>query len=221
MTGAQRLAAAGVEIIKIMVLARWAGEVVLRYVKDAPLVGLSEQVKSLEDKKDLATLLTKAADGAENLNTKLGNIEGRLQELIIEQETLSRARDAASDRAGLPPFITNGRKKKVKLHKTSIDGMEFPPFLWRARCGFRFAFCGFTRHRTIKDFNVKTLCGTCFGQEEEEQDDSDSAGAASAGVSSSGSLSSSASSGGAPAAVQRNFPGDPPSMLGDVSEVSD
>ena len=50
-TGAQKLAAVGVEIIKIMVLARWSSEVVLRYVKDAPLVGLSEQVKTLEDKK--------------------------------------------------------------------------------------------------------------------------------------------------------------------------
>jgi len=44
-TGAQKLAATGVEIVKIMVLARWSSEVVLRYVEDAPHVGLSEQVK--------------------------------------------------------------------------------------------------------------------------------------------------------------------------------
>ncbi len=30
------LAALGVEIVKTMVLARWAGEAVLRYVVDAP-----------------------------------------------------------------------------------------------------------------------------------------------------------------------------------------
>ena len=39
-TGAQRLAALGVEVIKIMVSARWSGETVLRYVKDAPLENL-------------------------------------------------------------------------------------------------------------------------------------------------------------------------------------
>ena len=70
-TGAQRLAAARVEIIKMMVLARWSSEVVLRYVKDAPLIGLSDQVKTLEDKQDLARLLAKAADDAELLASKI------------------------------------------------------------------------------------------------------------------------------------------------------
>ena len=220
-TGAQRLAAAGVEIIKIMVLARWASEVVLRYVKDAPLVGLSEQVKTLEDKKDLAKLLEKAADGAENLNTKMSDIEGRLQKLIVEQETWASDREVANSQLGLPPFVTNGRTKKLKLHRSSVDGMEFPPYLWRAKCGFRFAFSGFTRHWTVQDFDVKTLCGTCFGQEVNIDDGNSSAESAEVESSSESSSGSSASCGGAPAAVRRNFPVAPPSIVDEVSEVSD
>lgn len=54
-TRAQRLAALGVDVVKIMVLARWAGESVLRYIRDAPLDNLPDEVKALEDKRNLLT----------------------------------------------------------------------------------------------------------------------------------------------------------------------
>ena len=47
--GAQRLATIGVEIAKIMVMARWAGSTVLWCVKEAPLANLSSEVVALED----------------------------------------------------------------------------------------------------------------------------------------------------------------------------
>ena len=47
--GAQRLGTIGVEIAKIMVMARWAGSTVLRYVKEAPLANLSSEVVALEE----------------------------------------------------------------------------------------------------------------------------------------------------------------------------
>ena len=45
--GAQRLATIGVEIAKIMVVARWAGSTVSWYVKEAPLASLSSEVVAL------------------------------------------------------------------------------------------------------------------------------------------------------------------------------
>jgi len=161
-TGAQKLAAAGVEIIKIMVLARWSSEVVLRYVKDAPLVGLSEQVKTLEDKKDLARSLAKASDDADLLGAKIHDIEARLKEITEAQSEWAMRCEASRSSTDSPPYVTNGRTKLLKVHLVSVDGMEHPPYLWRARCGFRFAFCGFTRHSTLVDFDKKTWCGTCI-----------------------------------------------------------
>ena len=161
-TGAQKLAAAGVEIIKIMVLARWSSEVVLRYVKDAPLVGLSEQVKTLEDKKDLARLLAKASDDADLLGAKIHDIEAKLKEITEAQSEWAKRCEVSRSSSGSLSFVTNGRTKLLKVHQVSVDGMEHPPYLWRARCGFRFAFCGFTRYSTLVDFDKKTWCGTCF-----------------------------------------------------------
>jgi len=161
-TGAQKLAAAGIEIIKIMVLARWSSEVVLRYVKDAPLIGLSEQVKSLEDKRDLARSLAKAADDADLLGAKIHDIEAKLKEISEAQSAWTMRCEASSSSTDRPPYVTNGRTKKLKVHLVSVDGMEYPPHLWRARCGFRFAFCGFTRHSSLEDFEKETWCGTCI-----------------------------------------------------------
>ena len=151
--------------MKIMVLARWSSEVVLRYVKDAPLIGLSDQVKTLEDKKELARLLAKAADDAELLGSKITDIETKLKDVVVAQSAWIRRCEKSHSSDGNPPFVTNGRTKALKLHKVSVDGMEHPPYLWRAKCGFRFALCGFTRHSSLGDFDMKTWCGTCFVDE--------------------------------------------------------
>ena len=65
-TGAQRLASLGVEGIKIMVLARWAGETVLRYIREAPLANLSSEVLALENKKSLLKTLRFSQGKARN-----------------------------------------------------------------------------------------------------------------------------------------------------------
>ena len=49
--GAQRLASLGVEVVKIMVLARWSGSTVFRYTKEAPLDSLPKDVKALGETK--------------------------------------------------------------------------------------------------------------------------------------------------------------------------
>ena len=78
---------------------------------------------------------------------------------------------------GRPQFITNGRKKRLKVHKVAVDGMEFPPYMWRARCGFRFAFCGFTRHTSLDIFCRKAWCSKCLGEEIVEDADEQTRGA--------------------------------------------
>ena len=52
-SGARMLATLGVEISKIMILARWASAVVFRYVHDAPLVSLPAEVVALRNQSDL------------------------------------------------------------------------------------------------------------------------------------------------------------------------
>ena len=61
-----------------MVLARWSGETVLRYVKDAPLENLPSEVLALEGKRDLVKLISKCADGAEALSGRMEFLEAQI-----------------------------------------------------------------------------------------------------------------------------------------------
>ena len=44
-SGSRHLARCGVRVASIMVLTRWAGWVILRYVRDAPLEGLASEYR--------------------------------------------------------------------------------------------------------------------------------------------------------------------------------
>ena len=60
-------------------------------------------------------------------------------------------------------YVTNGGKtgKNLKVHEILVDGADVVPTLWRARCGFRFAFCGYTRHMSLEQFSAKERCLRC------------------------------------------------------------
>jgi hypothetical protein len=162
-TGAQRLASLGVQVVMIMVLARWAGDTVLRYVKEAPLDNLPAEVLALEGKQSVVKLLSKMADGAENLDLKVLDLEQQVRELVSKKADMFSRWDALASVARSPPFVTNGAGKAatLKVHKVLLDGPDFPPLSWRTRCGFRFAFCGFTRHASIEHFEPASLCKVC------------------------------------------------------------
>ena len=91
--GAQRLAAMGIPIVIIMRLGRWAGNAVLGYVRDAPLLQLSALYrKALEQctGEDDADQLRLAPSSLSQLEAKLGGMAVSLAELVTE----SRACDA-------------------------------------------------------------------------------------------------------------------------------
>ena len=169
-TGAQKLASLGVEIIKIMVMARWAGETVLRYVKEAPVDNLPDEVLALEGRRDLLKTLGKLADGAENLTSKVGDLEAQLVELKKQKDEQVRTIEAKYVVPPPLPYVTNGANsaKTLKVHRVLAEGAELPPLMWRTRCGYRFAFANFTRHGTLDGFNGNALCKSCGLQQKEE-----------------------------------------------------
>ena len=155
-TGAQQLAALGVDMIKIMVLARWAGESVLRYVRDAPLDNLPDEVKALEEKKSLLGALEKLQDDVRNINTK---VDGQAEDAAkITDELYKKFGPSVAK-----PFIANGNQKRFKLHWAAIDGREVLPQQWKTRCGVKFGNWSFTRHESKSDFPLDTWCTKCFG----------------------------------------------------------
>ena len=93
-----------------------------------------------------------------NLGAKIHDIEAQLKEITEAQSEWAKRCEVSRSSNGSLPFVTNGRTKLLKVHQVSVDRMGHPPYHWRARCGFRFAFSGFTRYSTLVDFDKKTWC---------------------------------------------------------------
>jgi hypothetical protein len=156
-TGAQRLAALGVEVVKIMVLARWAGETVLRYIRDAPLDNLPAEVRALEEKRNLFTALEKLQAEVRGIDSKVDAQKGEAER--IAHELFARFGPAVAK-----PYIANGNRTRFKVHVAAVDGVESLPQNWKTKCGVKFGAWAFTRHATKDAFPADTWCAKCFDQ---------------------------------------------------------
>ena len=157
MTGVQRLAALGVDVVKIMVLARWAGDSVLRYVREAPLGNLSAEVRALEEQRSLMTVVL-------GLQASVAKIGSRVDQQLLEQEAAVKDLFAKFGPAPAKPFVAKAGKGAFKVHRAMTDGAELLPQLWRTRCGVKFGLWCFTRHAAVEGFPPDALCVRCFGQ---------------------------------------------------------
>ena len=136
--GAQRLATIGVEIAKIMVMARWAGSTVLRYVKEAPLASLSSEVVAF------ATL-------AEQVYSVRST----------RAQRTSRSSVHRSLRRGSSPVVELVGTRCIKQWLLAEGAV---PLDWRTCCGLRYALWAYTRHSDVAAFPEDTLCEKCFGR---------------------------------------------------------
>ena len=161
-TGARRLAELGVEVAKIMILARWSSEAVFRYIKDAPLTHLPAEVAALEEQDDIR-----------------GRIGALSIELAATQDQIAETKDKArADLAAAVAALTekcapaaqkmvvaklSGRKRKV--HHAAECEADANPSEWRTLCGLAFAGWRFSRHASVDAFPPDVVCKNCFQQQ--------------------------------------------------------
>lgn len=131
-TGAQALAALGVEINKIRILARHSGDTILRYVVDAPLKSLTA---------DLFSLTSRTSVGSSSVSCTTAPVLARLRKLesamvLVRTEVQTQAQDVVALATGFARtdtrvFVQNTTTATVHL-AVSLDGGH-------AACGWRFA----------------------------------------------------------------------------------
>ena len=134
----------------------------LRYIKEAPLDSLHDDVRALEGRRDILATLQKLCDGAEGLNGKLCSLEAELKTIADEKAKFHDTWSKRIEALGVPPYVSNGSSTKPKFHATLVDGPLVQPSLWRTRCGFRFAFCGFSRVSSLDGIVDAQRCKSCF-----------------------------------------------------------
>jgi hypothetical protein len=167
-TGAQRLAALGVEVAKIMVMARWAGESVLRYVREAPLETLPAEVVALEEQRNLVTTLRALHKEVRELGARIQNCEQGGEDKVshLEERIAGIHRDLthrAKAQPDLNVIARVGRNVEYKVHNAEGNDFGIPPTEWRTKCGRKFGHWTVTRHMSETEFPADARCRDCFG----------------------------------------------------------
>ncbi|CAK0849002.1 unnamed protein product [Prorocentrum cordatum] len=157
-TGAQRLAIAGLEVHEIMLHARWAGDTVLRYIREAPLENLPAEVIALEEKRSLIESPTKAQDDV----IKVGDQVAAQKQDVADALAALQERLVKLDAGSAKPYVSGGGSRRFRVHEVAVEGLDVPPQLWRTKCGVRFAHWCFTKHASLEIFPWDALCRSCF-----------------------------------------------------------
>ncbi len=159
-TGAQRLAAMGIELMVIMCLARWGSGVILRYVQEAPLAKLTDKFRLLSDTGEKQGDLDKLSFCIHSLVARLDSqgsgFEALRRELVEHSAKLAALEEAAKGFS----FVVNSKSQVG--HRVLCDGADLPPGSWRTRCGWHFANAAHFRCRELKNLNLSAMCAVCF-----------------------------------------------------------
>ena len=139
--GARMLSAMGIELMVIMLLARWGSAVVLRYVQDAPLAALTNSYNELVAKSAMPDLIRNLSSDFGELSRLFKAQTSHLEDLqreVVEQKANNSAR-ASAHSANLdgPKFVVNTNMRRV--HVVAIGSHAYPVKAWRTTCRWAFA----------------------------------------------------------------------------------
>ena len=164
-TGAQVLAASGIEINKVRILARHSGEAILRYVADAPLQSLRSDLGASVARSSLSPAV--AAKPSASVNAKLTKLEKALCKPQLDAQ--SQAQDVVALATGYARS-----DNRVFIQNTITAIIHVAPKLdeGHAACGWRFATArrtatgpAFRVVQSLVDVPGSMMCERCLPTE--------------------------------------------------------
>ena len=171
-TGAQWLASLGVPLISIQLMARWASDVVAKYVGESPLARVTEEYRRRNEGLDLEALMANAQEKLHMLEGRVGALDAHAARALDDERRL-REQIEASPPAGAKrgaPFVV--REPRGKWHIPACSHYpDLPAFQWRAKCGWHFGLARFRCEQSLSSEAV--LCRGCLpeGAQGDEQSD--------------------------------------------------
>jgi len=168
-TGARRLARLAIPTAVIMLMARWSSQVVLRYIRDAPLRGLTQEYRrranplgntatytlekvSQEMTPKMRKAIHDAAEGHKYQEERLKELEDRLDKIDVK--------------LCAHPFVQNFASGIFHRADTT-DPMQFGIGDCRMTpCGWKYSSANAWTHRELPlDVSGRKICGRCLVSE--------------------------------------------------------
>jgi hypothetical protein len=164
-TGAQFLAASGLEVSKIRILARHSGDAILRYVAEAPLLTLRSDLGASVSRVSLGTAVTNR--NAVACTAKVKKLEKAL--ISLQREVQSQASDVLALATG---FARTDTRIYIQNTSTAIVHMARALDEGFVSCGWRFSTARRTTSgppyrvvQSLVDLPGVMLCERCLPTE--------------------------------------------------------
>ena len=163
--GGQYLSRLGLQILTIQLLGRWGSWAILRYIQEAPLEALPDDVRraaqshSLADLSDEFKKLQVQTNRAEILTEKLvGTMKADrvvVEENINERIALEKQNTAAAQPSGFVKNLDSGCVHRI------LNFIGKPKPTWRAYCPWYFGRANYTILDSDFVDEDSTLCSRC------------------------------------------------------------
>ena len=146
------------ELLKIILLARWAGQMIMRYAREAPLLSLPDDFKRLSAMKPTIALLDKFSAQPLVKEDRLQTLEAQIQDFqaVVDAGTRLSAKEETEARRHVR-IVGSGI-----WHDILLDGVGVGPGDWQTRCGWRFASHDVERSGPLPAASSEEVCGRCF-----------------------------------------------------------
>ena len=152
-TGAVYLAAKRVELLRIQLLARWSSPIILHYARLAPLTGLTEHLKELEEVNSLGKVVKALKDDIASMQKKM-TMDDNTRKLLEREVQLASIQDAPAEST---TYVINSKTRCCH----TVAYMAGHPDTWLTRCGFEFGVVP----RELKDTpstHWEDICHRCL-----------------------------------------------------------
>jgi hypothetical protein len=162
-TGAQHMAIMGLDIVLIRLMARWAGETVLRYIAEAPLGTITDAYKKLATGRSMPSQLEDLFSDISALKTKMTSMPAR------EMATAATLEWAAEEELRSDSRIENKEHEQTYLANVSSDKYHLPYLNQdgvvvanRAKSGWRVQDHESSVALTLSSSDPAMICGVCL-----------------------------------------------------------
>ena len=160
-SGAQHLAKLGFDVVLIQLMARWAGDMVLRYIAEAPLGAITETYRKLAAGRSLGDQMDDLMVQVSDLKFKLEHMQTAVVGDLASERALASSQEKEHNVAPDSWYLVNLVSRKyhlpfVDLTGTTIDG--------KSMCGWRYKEweCDVVHSLPVTD--PKAICRMCFPQ---------------------------------------------------------
>ena len=159
-SGAQWMARMNVPLPLIQLMARWASDVIARYVADVPLSNISAIYRRACCAKDLEDLVHESRESAAAARRELANMKDMFHTAFRDEIGSVSAPQAGAQAFPLcPPCVL--KCKGGRMHVVANRAVSaLPSFEWRSRCGWKF---GLSDHSfSPVSGPLSGRCSVCF-----------------------------------------------------------